>query len=341
MEEFFYISHNLTGEDHDGCVILSYELMMEAEHRYRIKWGGKLDAAAPHHMLAPPHHAILRHWNVWPGLNQKARHWSTWCGRFMMDFYHPGPHRNLWALNPTIRWLGTLTAKIFRGLQIQCSARTSAQFDKPPTPRLWSIVYRPHESEIARKTEAMDTASPKTEGTGEGAVGGEQHTDPDKYPMSWMRDHQHWYDDEMIEFLALLRPLMDGKGTITWQLACHLLLTWHWSLVTHPTSCSPAPTNMEIGWWLSLDQEGSREDLWTEAYMHSLQCMAEAATGWSWMTEGGGMVPQVSPLVQAFLTATGRRVSPCILCECWPPEHNIIPRGTLVPYKQVLWKIKL
>ena len=38
------------------------------------------------------------------------------------------------------------------------------------------------------------------------------------------------------------------------------------------------------------------------------------------------MVPQVSPLVQAFLTATGKHVSPCIVHECWPLEHNIIPR---------------
>ena len=38
------------------------------------------------------------------------------------------------------------------------------------------------------------------------------------------------------------------------------------------------------------------------------------------------MVPQVSPLVQAFLMATGRHVSPCILRDCWPPEYNIIPR---------------
>ena len=88
----------------------------------------------------------------------------------------------------------------------------------------------------------------------------------------------------------------------------------------------PCPTNIEIGWWLSLDREGSREDLWMEAYVRSLQHMAEAATRWAWMTEGRGMVPQVSPLVQAFLMATGRRVSPCVLRECWPPEHNLIPR---------------
>ena len=93
-----------------------------------------------------------------------------------------------------------------------------------------------------------------------------------------------------------------------------------------PHLLPPAPTNMEIGRRLSLDQEGSREDLWMEAYARSLQRIAEAATGQSWITEGGGMVPQVSLLVQAFLMATGRCVSPRALHECWPSEHNIIPR---------------
>ena len=37
MEEFFHISHSLTDADHDGRLILCYELMMEAEHRLRIK----------------------------------------------------------------------------------------------------------------------------------------------------------------------------------------------------------------------------------------------------------------------------------------------------------------
>ena len=37
MEEFFYISHDLMDQDRDGCVVLCYELMMEAEHRFRIK----------------------------------------------------------------------------------------------------------------------------------------------------------------------------------------------------------------------------------------------------------------------------------------------------------------
>ena len=156
-------------------------------------------------------------------------------------------------------------------------------------------------------------ASPKVEDTEEGAVGGELHVDLDKHLMAWMHDHQRWYDEEMINFWPLLHPLTDGKGTMTRHLAHCLLSMWHWSSVTHPTSCPPTPTNMEIGQWLPLDWEGSKTDLWIEAYMFSLQCMAEAATGWSWVTESEGMVLQVSPLVQAFLATTGRHVSPSIL----------------------------
>ena len=36
--------------------------------------------------------------------------------------------------------------------------------------------------------------------------------------------------------------------------------------------------------------------------------------------------PHVSPLTQAFLSATGRHISPSILRECWPPKHDIVPR---------------
>ena len=40
MEEFFHISHSLMDADRNGCLILCYELMMEVEHRFRIKRGG-------------------------------------------------------------------------------------------------------------------------------------------------------------------------------------------------------------------------------------------------------------------------------------------------------------
>ena len=76
----------------------------------------------------------------------------------------------------------------------------------------------------------------------------------------------------------------------------------------------------------TLDKEGKKEDLWMEAYTCCLQRMAEASIRRSWETEGKRMVPQVSPLVQAFLTATGRRVSLSSVRECWPSRNDIIPR---------------
>ena len=47
MEEFFYISHDLMEQDRDGRVVLSYELMMEVEHRFKIKWGGGVGRRRP------------------------------------------------------------------------------------------------------------------------------------------------------------------------------------------------------------------------------------------------------------------------------------------------------
>ena len=164
-----------------------------------------------------------------------------------MDFFHQGPHLNLWAgpesYNQVTRHLA---AKVFRGLQVCCSVRTSAQFDEPPPTRVRSVIFVPPSSEIVRKTEAMDTASQKGENANEEAVGGESCIDPDKHPMAWMHNRQHCYDDEIINFWPLLHPVTDGKGTITWCLVCHLLSMWHWSSITHPASCPPAPTNMEI-----------------------------------------------------------------------------------------------
>ena len=150
--------------------------------------------------------------------------------------------------------------------------------------------------------------------------------DPNTHLMAWMRDRENSYSDEMIHFWPLLCPLTDGRETATRRLAHHLLSTWQWSSTTHAASCPPAPSNMEIGQWLPPDREEKKEDLWMEAYACCLQRMVEASAGCSWETKGEGMVLQVSPLVQACLTATGRCVSPSCVRECWPSKNDIVPR---------------
>ena len=234
-------------------VVLSYELMMEAEHQFRIKWGGGVRCRRSPSCSgsAPPCSWEMLERIAWSKPDSKTLErlvWSVYNG-----LLSPGPTPKLTGPESYNQVTRRLAAKVFRGLQVCCSVRTSAQFDELPPSRVRSVVFAPPPSEITRKTEAMDMASQKVENAEEGAIGGELCIDPDKHPMAWMHNHQCCYDDEMINFWLLLSLLMDGKGTMTRCLVHHLLSMWHWSSVTHPTSCPPAPTNMEIGQWLPLD----------------------------------------------------------------------------------------
>ena len=137
----------------------------------------------------------------------------------MMDFLSPGPTPKLMGPKSYNQVTRCLAAKVFRGLQICCLARTPAQFDELPRAKVRSVIFVPTPSEITRKTEAMEMASPKVENAEEGAVGGEVCVDPDRHPMAWMYNRQCCYDDEIINFWLLLRPLMDGGRTVTtWRL---------------------------------------------------------------------------------------------------------------------------
>ena len=329
MEDFFYISHDLADQDLDGRVILCYELMMEVGYQFRIKRGGGMGCCHPSSSSGntpPCTQDMLEHiaWNDPDSKTLEHLAWSVYDG-----ILSPGPTPKLTGPESYNQVTRCLASKVFRGLQVCCPMQTLAQFDGPAPVRVWLVIFATPPSDMARKPEAMeamDTTSHKVESAEEGAVGGEADTDLNRHPMTWMCDHQCCYDDRMISFFPLLRPLTGGGGTTTQHLVHHLLLTWHWSSTTHPTSCPPIPTNMEIGRWLPLDREGSKEDLWIEAYAFCLQRIAEASTRCSWIPEGKGMVPQVSPLLQAFLSAMGRCLDPSIVRECWPSKNNIIPR---------------
>ena len=252
MEEFFHISHSLTDTDHDGRVILCYELMIEVEHRFRIKRGGSTGCRCPSiaisWQLLP--HAPQISLKTLPGIILIAKHWSTWCGQSMMEFCHQGPTPKLMGPESYNQVTRRLANKVFRGLQVCCPTRTLAQFDEPPPVRVRSVVFATPPSGMPKRpeaTEAMDTTPHKVNIAEEGAVGGETDVDPNTHLMMWMRNRQNSYSDEMISFWPLLHPLMDGGGTATRHLVHHLLSTWQWSSTTRTASCPPAPSNMEIG----------------------------------------------------------------------------------------------
>ena len=119
-----------------------------------------------------------------------------------------------------------------------------------------------------------------------------QPVDPNIHGMKWMKECQHSYRDVQLDFWLLLRPLTDSGEESSCQLAHRLLSIWHWSSAIKPPTYLPTPTSMNISYWL---QESSREDerqLWIEAYVCALQCVAEASVGQRWITEKGRVSPK-------------------------------------------------
>ena len=173
MEEFFYISHQLTDEDHDGRVVLGYELMLQEEHRFRIKWGGGIRCHQ-----SPLHSAS----NTPPNSPETLDHvtWSNPESR-MLECLMWSIYDGILTLGPTPKLVGPesynqvhrhLTTKVFKGLYVHCSPRNSAQFDEPPLTRVRSVVLVPPKCDVAKKVEFKDATSPKKEDIEEGAVGG-------------------------------------------------------------------------------------------------------------------------------------------------------------------------
>ena len=257
MEEFFHISHDLTEMDRDGRVVLCYELMIEAERRFRIKRGGGVGHRRPtsttsNAIPCPPDKLEDVAWNEPDSKTLERMVWSVYDG-----ILSPGPTPKLTGPETYNQVTRRLASKVFRGVQVRCPMRTSAQFDEPSPVRVRSVVFAVPPSGAAKSLEAadaMDTSPRKVDQTLEGAVGGQIEEDPNTHPMAWMRDRQNSYSDEEIHFWPLLRPLTDGGGTNTRRLARRLLSTWQWSATIETTACPPAPSNMEIGRWLPLDR---------------------------------------------------------------------------------------
>ena len=113
--------------------------------------------------------------------------------------------------------------------------------------------------------------------------------------LAWMCDCQCGYVDEQIKFWLLLHLLMDGSEVTTWQTG--MLAFVYMALVfCHPSNVVPTCPNQHGNRnGLLLNQKGEKQDLWTEAYACSLQGIAEATAGWSWISEGEGWSHRSAP----------------------------------------------
>ena len=124
--------------------------------------------------------------------------------------------------------------------------------------------------------------------------------------------------DAQLDFWLLLRPLTDSCEESSRHLMKRFLSIWHWASTLDPPIYLPGPSMLDIGHWLWEDRDVDDRKHWIEAYTSSLQCMAKASMGWYWTAVGKTMVPEVSNLVKTFMTATGMRIPPHVIRQCWP-----------------------
>ena len=86
---------------------------------------------------------------------------------------------------------------------------------------------------------------------------------------------------------------------------------WHRVSALDLLTCLPAPSSLNIGHWLWEDRKVNERQKWIEAYVCTLQHVAEASVGWYWTMEDGKMTLEVSKLVETFMAVTGMCISPC------------------------------
>ena len=121
MEEFFHISHSLTDMDHDGRVVLCYELMIEAEHHFRIKRGSGTGRCCPSSSTGntfpcPPDKLEDVAWNRPDSKTLECLVWSVYDG-----ILSPGPTPKLTGPESYNQVTRRLTSKVFRGCK--CAVR--------------------------------------------------------------------------------------------------------------------------------------------------------------------------------------------------------------------------
>ena len=263
----------------------------------------------------------------------------------VFDNMGPGKTPPLSGLETYSQIVGHLADKAYKGLHTRCPACTSASFGAEVTkvraegpdskkcakPQHYSMTWDIRE-EFAGSYSAL-----KEKQSAEGRDQSSTPThpvNPNIQGMKWMKEYQRSYCEVQLGFWLLLRPLMDRGEESTRQLACRLLSMWHWSSAVDPPTYPPMPTSMNIGYWLWESDEEDKWQLWIEAYVCALQHMVEASMGWRWITEGEIRVPNITRVVEIFLNATGTRVSPNIIWQCWPAQHENTPVQNLEGMRQ-------
>ena len=303
IEEFTFILHHLRKDDRDGALVLGHELLLLARSRCCRKRGSCRAGPTPlDRLLACPSETLECAVLVADTIQLEC----LACAVFD-NIMGPGETPPLSGFETYDQLIGRLTGKAYRGLHMCCPACTSASFGaEVAKPGLRNPDSRrsakPHHYTMTWDVREEFSGVYSALREGQDIAGKYQSStptptaNPNIQGMKWMKEHQRSYKDAQLDFCLLLRPLTDGSEESTRHLARRLLSVWHWSSAVDPPTYPPAPTSLNIGYWLRESDEDEQQ-LWIETYACALQHMAEASVGRRWIMERGIRVPKITRLV--------------------------------------------
>ena len=251
MEEYFYILAWLQHGDKNTRIILGFKLLLLAESRCQKKWRGGSSRVCCTCGYVAEHLP-----NCSPTLLERLT-WAIYDGMLS-----PGSTPHLEDSKSWWEIIKYLADKAFKGLCTRCPTHMSAMFkDEEQTEwlegnrQLHSVVTVPPSSTRGGEASQADaTANSPCRGSPgsyrtcnlptcvlsplmgsglsehhviaplweeKGHLRGDLH--PKQDALKWMKERQHSYTDDQLDFWCLLQPLTDGSEKATWCLACRLL----------------------------------------------------------------------------------------------------------------------
>ena len=336
LEEFAFILCHLRKDDQDGAMVLGHELLLLARSHCRRKRGSRRPGATPLDKLPTCSYQTLERAMSAPDTIQLERlAWAVYD-----NVMGPSETPPLCGFETYDQIIRCLASKAYKGVHMRCPAWTSTSFGageateivenpeskkdtRPPRYTMTRDVRQEFRGSYSAYKEKQDIAGRDQSYASSHAV------DPNTHGMKWMKERQRSYRDIQLEFWLLLRPLTDGSEEHTRQLARRLLSVWHWSSAVEPPTYPPAPTSLDIGYWLCQTRKNNNRQFWIEAYACALQRVAEASVGRRWIAYEGRRVPKIARVVEVFLHATGTRVPPERIRQCWPMRRAEIPMQSL------------
>ena len=256
VEEFAFILCHVPKDDRDGALVLGHELLLLAHSHCHRKRGSRHTGATPLERLPTCSFQTLEQTVLVPDTIQLEH--LAWA--VFDNIMGPGEAPPLSGFETYNQIIGRLASKAYKGVHTRCPAHRSTSFGTEVKSSRWKVrtlrsIQDPGIIQWHGKWEkscgVVLCFYGKTTHCGKRPIICTNASSGPQHPGNEM-------DERMPTFLwrcgtgilFVIETLMNRDEEPTHQLAHRLLSVWHWSSAVDPPTYRPAPTSMNIGYWL-------------------------------------------------------------------------------------------